>query len=106
MIEAICWHRLPNSSAVDPYFGLELWFVGNVKGNEFWAYNREHLSFIGNYVRATIRQREPNRNSSLASRLPGWLLSGKNRLAVMKEVKRMQMQLTKHSSRRAKGARG
>lgn len=89
MIEKVIWHRL-HMGAYDPYFGLNLWFVGNVRGKTFWAYNREHLSFIQNYVSAKLRIREPNRNSSLVSKLPAWLLSSKNRLAVVKEITKMQ----------------
>jgi hypothetical protein len=48
-----------------------------------WAYNAEHLDFLEEYVRASIREREPNRNASLASRLPAWLKSAKNREAVL-----------------------
>ncbi len=90
MIENIIWYKSSSIGACDPYFGLKLWFVGNIKGNEFWAYNREHLEFINNYVHAKIRIREPNKNSSLTSRLPNWLLSSKNRQTVLKEINRMQ----------------
>ncbi|WP_336212225.1 hypothetical protein [Nonomuraea sp. LPB2021202275-12-8] len=48
-----------------------------------WAYNAEHLDFLERYVRAFIREREPNRNGSLASRLPAWLKDAKNRDAVL-----------------------
>ena len=89
MIEKITWHRTVNIEAHDPFFGLRLWFIGNVKGHEFWAYNREHLSFIYHLVIAKVRIREPNKNGSLVSRLPSWLLSGKNRLAVKKEINKM-----------------
>jgi len=90
MVENITWHKKSNLGAYDPHFGLKLWFVGNIKGQAFWAYNREHLTFIKNYVTAKIRIREPNSNRSLVSRLPSWLLSTKNRLAVKKEINKMQ----------------
>lgn len=89
MVEKIQWYKEPNVKARDPFFGIKLWFVSNIKGNEFWAYNREHLSFINDYVTAKIRKREPNRNSSLVSRLPDWLLSAKNRSAVANEIGKM-----------------
>jgi ribosomal protein S27E len=78
------------SAAADPYFGYPLWFAGTVKGNPFWAYNAAHLAFIRNYVEATIRIREPNRNASLASRLPHFLLDRKNRAAVLREIARIE----------------
>jgi hypothetical protein len=90
MREPIIWSRRGQVDACDPYFGYPLWLVGEVKGNVFWAYNSAHLSFIRNYVQATIRVREPNRNSSLASRLPHFLLDRKNRSAVLKEIAQLE----------------
>jgi hypothetical protein len=86
MREPISWSRRWQSTPCDPYFGHRLWFVGEVKGRVFWAYNAAHLSFMRRYVQATIRIREPNKNSSLASRLPSFLLDSKNRHAVLKEI--------------------
>jgi len=77
------------SPTCDPYFGCALWFIGDIKGDVFWAYNREHLAFIRSYVAATLRIREPNQNRSLASRLPAFLLAKKNRTAVLKEIDRI-----------------
>ncbi|WP_049558181.1 hypothetical protein [Nonomuraea sp. SBT364] len=48
-----------------------------------WAYDAEHLDFLERYVRASIREREPNRNGSLASRLPAWLKYAKSRDQVL-----------------------
>lgn len=90
MLEPISWSRTWQSTPCDPYFGYPLWFVGTVKGNVFWAYNAAHLSFIRNYVQATLRSREPNRNSSLASRLPAFLLGHKNRAAVLKAISALE----------------
>lgn len=90
MRESISWTRRWQSNACDPYFGYPLWLVGEVKGSVFWAYNAAHLSFIRNYVQAAIRVREPNRNSSLASRLPHFLLDRKNRAAVLKEISNLE----------------
>ena len=92
MVEPIQWHQAPEPGPHDPYFGYVLWFVGAVRGNAFWVYNREHLAFLKAFVSARIRVREPNRNSSLASRLPSWLLARKNRGAVLREIRRMEKQ--------------
>jgi hypothetical protein len=86
MREPISWSRSLQSTPTDPYFGCPLWFVGQMKGHVFWAYNAAHLSFIRNYVAATVRIRRPNMNSSLASRLPAFLLDRKNRGAVLKKI--------------------
>ena len=56
----------------------------NCCGENLWAYNLEHLDFIEKYVQAKIREREPNVNKSLASRLPNWIKSKKNRNEILK----------------------
>ena len=89
MIEAITWKRCIGPVPHDPHFGFNLWFTGTVKGNLLWAYNREHLMFLKNYCEAKLRTRAPNKSSSLASRLPDWLLSAKNREASLREINRM-----------------
>jgi hypothetical protein len=89
MLEQIQWNK-SRQGFVDPYFGLPLKFIGVVKGHTFWAYNREHLAFMKSYVFATLRYRNPNQNSSLISRLPEWLLSSKNRTAVLKAITKLE----------------
>jgi ribosomal protein S27AE len=68
---------------VDPVFGLPLWLTTRFRSKVVWAYNVEHLQFLRDYVTADLRQRVPNRNSSLASRLPAWMKSAKNRAGVL-----------------------
>lgn len=72
--------------AVDPDFGLNLWLSVPFRGQLFWAYNSAHLCFIRDFVAADLRQRQPNRNSSLVSRLPGWVKSAKNRSAILSVI--------------------
>lgn len=87
--EPVSWMRIPGSLTLDPFFGCPLWFVGDVKGHVFWAYNPAHLNLIRNYVAATLRIRQPYRNRSVVSRLPAFLLARKNRAAVLKEIDRI-----------------
>lgn len=70
----------------DPYFGLPLWLRAEVRGEQLWAYNRDHLAFLDTYVRAAMRQRAPNKNSSLASRLPRWMKAAASRRDVLKAI--------------------
>lgn len=42
--------------ASDPIFNLPLWFQADVRGNLFWAYNRDHLSEIKAYVTSKLRE--------------------------------------------------
>ena len=89
MLEAVTWYSQKNGPASDPYFGYSLWYSGLVNGQVLWAYNLEHLEFIKQYVAATVRLREPNKNATLASRLPSWILEKNNREAVLKEIKKI-----------------
>jgi hypothetical protein len=91
---AVAVAPLPTASMVlgapvDPYFRLPLWLRSNIKGEDVWAYNRDHLTFLEMYVRAAIRRRTPNRNASLASRLPRWMKNAHNRDAILKAFNRM-----------------
>jgi len=75
--------------STDPYFGLPLWLRTDVRGETLWAYNREHLSFLDAYVRAALRQRAPNWNASLTSRLPRWMKTASRRQDVLKAIARI-----------------
>ena len=68
---------------VDPFCGLELWLSVPFKNQVVWAYNLEHLRFMKEFIGADLRGRVPNRNSSLASRLPTWMKAAKNRSALL-----------------------
>ena len=74
----------------DPFFKLPLWFVGELKRQQFWAYNSAHLEFLRNYLGATLRIREPHRNGSMASRLPAFLTDRKNRAAALAAIAEME----------------
>jgi hypothetical protein len=54
-----------------------------------WAYNREHLKFLEDYVSAALREREPNMNASLVSRLPAWIKEAKNKGNVIKAIREL-----------------
>ena len=88
--EEIKWAQVYiDGDPFDPYFGYELWYQGNIKGNTLWAYNKEHLIFIQKYCSAKLRIRAPNIKRSLAANLPSWLLASKNRTAAILEIEKM-----------------
>ena len=87
------WHPDPQDEPFDPHFGYGLWLQTRCAGNVLWAYNHQHLEFIRAYVASSLRERTPNTNSSLASRLPKWLKSAKNRQAVERAVKRLEARI-------------
>lgn len=62
-------------------------------GQTLWAINVEHLDFLEHYVEAGLRERIPNINRSLASRLPQWMKSSKNRQEILKGVSRLRLKL-------------
>lgn len=87
----IHWSYCVSGLAHEPAFGLSLILQTECKGNVLWAYNQRHLEFLENYVDAQHRERKPNSNGSLASRLPTWLKSAKNRDAVLKAIGKLKM---------------
>lgn len=68
---------------------IPLWFTASFKDHVLWAYNREHLEFLRDYVQGMLREREPNHNGSLVSRLPAWMKSAKNRETLGALVERL-----------------
>ena len=79
--------------AFDWYFRELLWLQIECCGETLWAYNEKHLSFIENYVAAKIRARTPNTNKSVASRLPQWIKSAKNRDEILKAIGKLREKL-------------
>lgn len=78
------------SEAIDPHFGQPLLLVDEGRHGCLWAYNRNHLEELRRYVAATLRERSPAAgNGSMASRLPAWLKSAKNRESILKRIERL-----------------
>ena len=86
-------HFTASSAAVDQYTGLPLWLQTPCAGHVLWAWNGDHLDFLERYVAADLRERTPNANVSLASRLPRWIKSAKHRDEVLKGVRRLRKRL-------------
>jgi hypothetical protein len=84
---------VPNGAPVDHSTGLPLWLQTPCAGQVLWAWNTWHLDFIGRYVSADLRERTPNINTSLASRLPRWIKSAKHRDEVLKGIARLRSRL-------------
>ncbi|SDF73738.1 hypothetical protein SAMN04487996_11263 [Dyadobacter soli] len=84
-------YRLKYSIArlADPVFSLPLWFQENVKGDTFWASNKEHLLEIRSYVTAKLRERQTMRITTMVEKLPQFIKAAKNREVVLKAIERM-----------------
>jgi hypothetical protein len=77
----------------DWYFQQPLWLQIECSGETLWAYNEKHLEFIENYVAAKLRERTPNINRSLLSRLPQWIKSAKNRDEILRAIRKLKEKL-------------
>jgi len=81
-----------SSAPTDWYFHLPLWLQASCCGEILWAYNRDHLNFLEDYVQATLREGLPEqvtaffRNKTMASRLPKWIKRAKNRQKILKKI--------------------
>ncbi len=71
----------------DLIFNYPLWLQTDVKGNLFWAYNREHLEEIRAYVEADLRERQSLYLMTMVARLPQFIKDAKNREDIMKAIK-------------------
>ena len=85
----ISWSRA-QEIGTDPKFGCTLLLRAVFRGNVLWAWNLDHLDFLEGYVGSSLRERIPNRNRSMASRLPKWMKEAKNREGIMKAFKAMR----------------
>lgn len=87
------WLPDPQNDPFDPHFGYRLWLQTRCTGNVLWAYNNEHLVFLEQFVAAAIRERTPNFNGTLASRLPAWIKRAQDREALLRGIRRLQAML-------------
>lgn len=78
----------------DSYFGYHLWLRIDCCGHSLWVFNKRHLDFLFNFVSAGLRERKKDAsgwaNSSLASRLPKWLQSAKNRDKILVALSKLK----------------
>jgi len=72
---------------------LKLFLEIECCGHLLWALNYEHLNFLESYVESSLRERIPNINQSMASRLPNWIKDAKNRITILKCIKKLREEL-------------
>jgi DNA-directed RNA polymerase subunit M/transcription elongation factor TFIIS len=78
------------SDGLAPIFGLPLWLQGSIRGNLFWAYNRQHLYAIKEYVGAKLRERQTTTHTTMVERLPQFIKDAKNRDAILKLIEKLE----------------
>ena len=79
-------------------FDLDLWLQTLCCGHTLWAFNTEHIRVMEEYIGASVRDRSRDaaghcRNNALISRLPKWMISARNREAVLKGLARLRDRL-------------
>lgn len=84
-----------SEGAIDPLFGLPLWFQQPCCGHVLWAYNVAHLDFLEQYVGATLRERQGTKGNhhGIAVRLPRWMKQAKHRAAILKTITELRVRL-------------
>ncbi|WP_169164244.1 hypothetical protein [Cellulomonas taurus] len=72
------------ADGVDAPYGLPFWLTTPCAGHQLWVANRSHLDYLRDFLGTPNR---PNgarpADRQLGHRLPGWLLSAKNRPGVL-----------------------
>jgi len=76
----------------------ELWLQTPCCGSVLWVYNEKHLNWLDAYISADLRERRRSNewgwsNQSMASRLPQWMQSSKNRDKVLAGLSRLRQMI-------------
>lgn len=83
------YHNGPGAGLA-PIFRLPLWFQDSIRGNLFWAYNRQHLHAIKEYVGAKLRERQTTTHTTMVEKLPQFIKEAKNRGAILKMIEKLE----------------
>jgi len=80
---------------------LPLWLRGNFRDEVFWSVNGDHLLFLEELIGATLRERPVhggkriNLTTAMPFNLPSWMLSAKNRPALLHLIQKLKQRLPK-----------
>jgi hypothetical protein len=83
-------------------YGYKLYLRTSACGHELWAFNKEHLDYLEGYINSINRQRKPNINQSVASRMPEWMKISRNRVQIINALKKLRMKLNNFESMASK----
>ncbi len=89
---ALHWYKYKQNSAIDPYFGLDLWLRISIKENVLWVYNVEHLKYLRDYVSSSLRDDNSRHKYAMIANLPKWVKSAKNRDLIVKKLGLLEME--------------
>ena len=82
--------------ATDPYFHLPLYFQASFRGKLIWAWNREHLQYLIDYLSADIRTVQHDfyetykTMRSQSDMLPAFMKTAKNRKGIVRLLVKLQ----------------
>ena len=91
------WETYRKDIPCDPFFGMQLALQTNIKGNVLWFYNLDHLDYLRNYVKASLRTVENRHKYALISNLPTWVKLAKNRDIIVKKLDQLEKDFLKKS---------
>jgi len=77
------------SKIADPIFNLPLWLQMEFRKNIFWAYNKDHLGEIRNYVKSELRERQTLNHTTMVEKLPKFITSSKNREGILRVIEKL-----------------
>ncbi|BFM44670.1 hypothetical protein CFS9_33110 [Flavobacterium sp. CFS9] len=79
-----------NGLVREHYYNLPLWFQKEVGTAIFWAYNQQHIDYLGRYIEAELRERnnKGSGNGTVVSRLPKFVKEAKNREKLLKIIEK------------------
>ncbi|MNU83365.1 hypothetical protein D3C71_730650 [compost metagenome] len=83
-------------------YGYKLYLRVPACGHELWAFNKEHLDYLAGYISSKNRRQMPNVNQSVASRVPNWMKSSKNRNQLINALIRLRKKLEQYESNASK----
>lgn len=87
-------HRTPHGVLIDEFMGLPPRLRAVTRHGDLVARNRAHLDYLEAYLSGRLRVElvvaDGVRNASVASRLPAWAKSAKNRDDILKAIARVR----------------
>jgi len=86
----------------EPYFNLELYFMDDYRGQQVWALNREHLSYLLDYISADLRENSMYFQviRTASHPIPKYMKEAKNRDGIVRLLRKMQMKHIPSSGRK------
>ncbi|MDR2771229.1 MAG: hypothetical protein LBB57_04260 [Clostridiales Family XIII bacterium] len=80
------------TDGMEPFFGYPLYFRGSFDNKLIWAINREHLTYLIDYLEADLREKPAayRRGKTQADHLPTFMKLAKNRESIVKALKKMR----------------